>query len=158
MAGQKYCLILDESTDVSCGKHLCIVVRYYSKLENRVATSFLSLIPIVKATGQDLFEALTNSLEQSGLELVNCIGYASDGASVMVGEHDSLWSRIKEASPNCILIKCICHSLALCIKHAFENMPANVGFMLCEIPKWFSKSGNAPRPFFRQQIEKRMRQ
>ena len=59
----------------------------------------------------------------------------------MVGEHNSVWSRIKEASPNCILIKCICHSLALCFKHAFDKMPANLGFMLAEIPKWFSKSG-----------------
>ena len=27
------------------------------------------------------------------------------------------------------------------MNHAFEKMPANVGFMLSEIPKWFSKSG-----------------
>ena len=33
------------------------------------------------------------------------------------------------------------HSVALCIKHAFEKMPANLGFMLGEIPKRFSKSG-----------------
>lgn len=35
---------------------------------------------------------------------------------------------------------CICHSLALCIKHSFEKVPANLGFMLSEIPKWFSNS------------------
>lgn len=140
MAGQKYCVILDESTDISCTKLLCVVIRYYSKSEKRIVTSFLNLIPVVKATGKDLFEALKSCLEQSGLSLTNCIGYASDGASAMVGEHDSVWSRIKAASPNCILIKCICHSLALCIKHAFERMPANLGFMLTEIPKWFSKS------------------
>ncbi len=141
MAGQKYCIVLDESTDVSCGKHLCLVVRYYSVLEKRIVTSFLSLIPVVKATGKDLFEALESCLAQSGLSLMNCIGYATDGASVMVGEHDSVWSRIRAASPNCVLMKCICHSLALCIKHAFEKMPANLGFMLKEIPKWFSNSG-----------------
>jgi hypothetical protein len=141
MAGQKYCVILDESTDVSCTKLLCVIIRYYSKSEKRIVTSFLNLIPVVKATGKDLFEALKCCLEQSGLILANCIGYASDAASVMVGEHDSVWSRIKEASPNCIMIKCICHSLSLCIKHAFEKVPANLGFMLSEIPKWFSKSG-----------------
>ena len=140
MAGQKYCVILDESTDVSCNKLLCVIIRYHSKSEKRIMTSFLSLIPVVKATGKDLFEALKSCLEQSGLDLVNCIGYASDGASVMVGEHDSVWSRIKAASPNCVLIKCICHSFSLCIKHAFEKMPANLGFMLSEIPKRFSKS------------------
>ena len=135
MAGQKYCVIVDESTDVSCSKLLCVVIRYYSKSEKRIVTSFLSLIPVVKATGNDLFEALKSCLEESGLDLTNCIGYASDGASVMVGKHNSVWSRIKEASPNCIVIKCICHSLALCIKRAFDKMPANLGFMLTESPK-----------------------
>ena len=141
MAGQKYCVILDESTDVSCTKLLCVVIRYYSKSEKRIVTSFLCLIPVIKATGHDLFEALKSCLGEAGLDLTNCIGYASDGASVMVGEHNSVWSRIKAVSPNCILIKCICHSLALCIKHAYDKMPANIGFMLSEIPKWFSKSG-----------------
>ena len=107
MAGQKYCVILDESTDVSCTKLLCVIIRYYSKSEKRIMTSFLSVIPVMKATGKDLFEALKSCLKQSGLDLVNCIGYASDGASVMVGEHDSVWSRIKAASPNCVMIKCI---------------------------------------------------
>ena len=46
-------------------------------------TSFLSLIPVVKATGNDLFEARKSSLEEFCLDLTNCIGYASDGASVM---------------------------------------------------------------------------
>ncbi|CAB3986321.1 zinc finger MYM-type 6-like [Paramuricea clavata] len=140
MAGQKYCVILDESTDVSCNKLLCVIIRFYSKSEKKIVTALLSLIPVIKATGENLFQALKGSLENAGLSLANCVGYASDGASVMVGEHNSVWSRIKEESPNCILIKCVCHSLALCIKHAFEKMPANIGFMLSEIPKWFSKS------------------
>ena len=37
-------------------------------------------------------------------------------------------------------MKCICHSLALCIKYAFETLPSSLGFLLSEIPKWFSKS------------------
>ena len=108
MAGQKYCVILDESTDFSCTKLLYVIVRYNSKSEKRIMTSFPSL-HVVKATGKDLFEALKSCLEQSGLDLVNCIGYASDGASVMVGEYDSVWSRIKATSPNCVMTKC-CHS------------------------------------------------
>lgn len=57
-------------------------------------TTFLSLIPVVKETGNDLFEAVKSCLEESGLDLTNFIGYASNGASVMVGEHNSVWSRI----------------------------------------------------------------
>lgn len=100
MVGQKCCVILDESTDVSCTKLLCVVFRNYSKSEKRIVTSFLNLLPTVKATGKDLFEAQKNCQEQSGMSLNNCIGHASDGASVMVEEHDSAWARNKAASPN----------------------------------------------------------
>lgn len=58
----------------------------------------------------------------------------------MIGNNNSVWSRIKEESPNCVQVRCICHSLALCIQHAFDKLPASMGFLMSEIPKWFSKS------------------
>ncbi len=33
MEGEKYCVMIDKSTDVACVKCLCIAVRYYSKME-----------------------------------------------------------------------------------------------------------------------------
>ena len=140
MEGEKYCVMIDESTDVACIKCLCIAVRYFTKKEQNITTSLLGLIPVTHATGEALFQATKDCLEASKLKLTDCVGFASDGASAMVGEHDSVWSRMKIAAPNCILMKCICHSLALCIKHAFDQMPSHLGFMLSKIPKWFSKS------------------
>ena len=58
----------------------------------------------------------------------------------MTGEHNSLWSRIGECSPNCTLFSCVCHSLHLCVKHAFEKLPSSVGYLLSEISSWFSRS------------------
>ena len=58
----------------------------------------------------------------------------------MIGEYDSVWSRVRAESPSCQLNRCICHSLALCIQKAFEKLPSNLGYLLTEIPKWFSKS------------------
>lgn len=37
-------------------------------------------------------------------------------------------------------IKCICHSLSLAIEKAFDKLPCSMGYLLHEIPKWFSKS------------------
>ena len=62
------------------------------------------------------------------------------GASVMVGSNNSVWTRIQEESPHCVQMRCICHSLALVVQHSFNNLPSNLGFLLSEIPKWFSKS------------------
>ena len=113
---------------------------YYCKIEQNIVTSLLGLITVTHATREAIFQAMKGCLEASQLKLTDFIGVESDGASAMVGEHDSVWSRIKIAAPNCIMMKCICHSLALCVKHAFEQMPSHLGFMLSEIPKWFSKS------------------
>ena len=38
-------------------------------------------------------------------------------------------------------MKCVCQSLALCVQHAFEVMPSDVGYILSVIsPSWFSNS------------------
>lgn len=138
--GQKYAILVDESTDVSSAKLLCIVIRYYSKSEKRIATEFVELVPVSQATGESLFQAIKTSIESLGQKLQDCLGYASDGASVMIGTHNSVWSRIIQESPNCVQIRCSCHSLALCVQAAFDKLPSSLGFLLTEIPKWFSKS------------------
>lgn len=80
------------------------------------STAFLGMYPVVQATGVALFQAVKDSLSQYGLSLSDRIGLSCDGAAVMVRENNSVWSRIKEESPKCILNKCLCSSLALCPK------------------------------------------
>lgn len=138
--GKRFSLIVDESTDVSAAKELCVIVRYFSQVEKKILTAFVDLIPVVHTSADDLFNAIKDCLNDINLDLANCVGYASDGASVMVGQHDSVWTRIASVSPHCIKMTCICHSLSLCVMHAFEKLPSSLGFLLAEIPKWFSKS------------------
>ncbi len=138
--GKKYSMFIDESTDVSVTKVLVIAVKYFSLKRGAITTALLSASALVHATGEDLFEAVKKELGEVGLSLHDCIGLSCDGAAANVGVHNSLWSRVKEVSPNCILMKCLCHSLALSIQHAFNRMPSNLGFLLSEVPKFFSQS------------------
>eukprot|EP00794_Sanderia_malayensis_P010381 gene10381-biopygen7566 len=137
---KKYSVLIDESTDVSSEKNLCVAVRYFDEARGTIATDYAGLISVCGAKGSELFAHLKTTLEEMGMSLSNCIGFGSDGASAMIGQHDSVWSRIKADSPDCQLNRCICHSLALCIEKAFEKMPSNLGYLLAEIPKWFHKS------------------
>eukprot|EP00794_Sanderia_malayensis_P010141 gene10141-biopygen8329 len=150
---KKFSLLVDETTDVSSDKTMCLCVRYFSEKEEKIVTSFLEIVLVTEATGEALFDAVKLVLEnRNGLSLSNCIGFGSDGASNMVGEHNSLWSRIRNESPNCVQMRCICHSLALCIQKGFDKLPSHLGFILSEIPKWFSKSAsrrNAYKELFR---------
>ena len=118
--GKKFAVLIDESTDVAYHKLLCVVLRYFSEREGQILTEFLDLLQVVEATGEVLFNALKESLTNIGLSLVDCIGFGCDGASSMVGKHNSVWLRIKQESPNCLLVPCIGHSLALSIAHTFD--------------------------------------
>ena len=112
--GKKSALIMDETTDVSTTKQLCVIVRYYSETEKNILTAFVDLISVTRTRADDLFNAIKDCLAGIQRRMEDCVCFASDGASVMVGEHDSVWSRIVAVAPHCIKMKCICHSLALC--------------------------------------------
>ena len=58
----------------------------------------------------------------------------------MVSCNNSVWSRLQAALPDCVQFKCICHSLSLCIQYAVGKLPSNIGFLIHEIPHWFSHS------------------
>lgn len=138
--GKHFALLCDESTDISTQKHMCILARYLSCVTNKIETSFLGLIPVHEATGENLFNVINEEVKSCGQDLSNCIGFASDGANNMMGCNNSVWTRVKSMSPNCVPLKCICHSLALCIQYAVGKLPSNIGFLLTEIPHWFCNS------------------
>ena len=140
MKGKKFSLLVDESTDVSLVKHAAFAARYFDVKTHRIETVYLGVISVIETTGAALFEALNDQLSKSGLEIQNCVGYSSDGASNMLGENNSVWSRIRDAAPLVRMMPCTCHSLALCVQVGFEALPANLGFMLKDIPGWFRKS------------------
>jgi hypothetical protein len=45
-----------------------------------------------------------------------CIGYGSDNASVMVGRHNSVLSRIREKQPDVSDMGCVCHLANTCVQ------------------------------------------
>jgi hypothetical protein len=135
-----FSILADESTDISVDKNLCICIKYYSKKTEKMETAFLGLFPVVRATGEALFSTIKEAVNGIGLELSNCVGLGCDGANNMVGEENSVWSRMRDAAPHCLLFKCVCHSLALCVQKAFNKMPSSLGFLLSEVAAWFNKS------------------
>ncbi len=140
LEGKKFSVLIDESTDISSEKHLCVCIRYFSFQQKKIIDEYLGIIPVISTTGEDLFKALKEKLESNHLDLKNIVGYGSDGASNVIGAHNSVWSRVKNASNNCVLMRCICHSLDLVVQNAFESMPSSIGFLLADIPTFFSKS------------------
>ncbi|CAN7996392.1 unnamed protein product [Ixodes hexagonus] len=130
MKACKYSLLLDKSTDVSATKELAVVPRHYSKKTNSFCTSFLGLVPIHDAASGGLFSSLSMFLSSCDLALEDCIGIGSDGASVMCGRNNSLFSRMKEVNSGLILVRCVCHSLHLACNEAVSLLPTQVDFLV----------------------------
>lgn len=133
-------LIIDEATDVSVAKHLCLCVRYFKEENASIVTTFFTLLPVTATTSLSLFTDIRSFFDAHHVPLSNIIGLGTDGASNLCGIHNSVYTKIKEHSPHCILVKCICHSLSLCAKYAFAELPTNLSFLLSEISKWFKFS------------------
>lgn len=136
----KYSLLIDESTDVSVTKLLCLCVKYFSRKEKRVQSSFLGLIPVISTTGKSLFCEIKNFLSKNNIDIKNCIGLGTDGANNVSGETNFVFSRFRELNPCIKFVKCMCHSLALRCEKAFQVLPSNLSYLISEIPRWFSMS------------------
>lgn len=135
----KFSLIIDESTDKGCTKHLVLVVRIKESVI--IKDRFLTLIPMADATATSIFTSIKNIFLKNGIPYQkNLIGLASDGANVMVGTNHSVTKLLKEEIPNLFTLNCICHSFALCASYACNKLPEGVEQFVREIYKFFQYS------------------
>lgn len=70
----------------------------------------------------------------------NLIGFASDGASVMMGVHNSLSTKLKENNRDLFLMKCSCHSFSLCSNYACSKLPEKIENLARDIYTYFQHS------------------
>ncbi|KAF0730139.1 zinc finger protein 862-like, partial [Aphis craccivora] len=129
-----FSIMIDESTDKSSVKHLAIVTRIVDSLSYDVKDEFAALIKVPKASAKDIFDAIVNFFNEMNVPYKkNLVGFASDGANVMFGKHHSVKSLLEKEVPQIFVIKCLCHSLALCASYACEKIPIGVEELIREI-------------------------
>lgn len=135
----KCSLIVDESTDKGCIKHLCMVAR--TLLDDEIKDCFLGLIPVTDASAQSLYKDVVNFFTENDTQYKeNMIGFGSDGANVMLGAHNSLSSLLKRDIRGLFIMKCICHSFALCASKACLKLPRFVEDLARDVYSYFSCS------------------
>lgn len=117
--GAEYSLVIDESTDISSVKQLCVVIRYFSMTLNKVVSTFLGLINLEGETA----EAIARFLQSIGLDIKKCIALGTDGCSVMVGKRNSVYTHLLQKNPNLQLLTIVCHSIQLCARVCKDLQP-----------------------------------
>lgn len=135
-----YSIIIDESTDLSTLKVLCIMVRFFSHKRRQVVTTFYRILKIVECDAKNVHKVIVEQFEKDGLKLENMVGIGVDGANVMVGKYNSVTAIFKRKLPDLIVVKCVSHSLHLCAEKAAEMLPRQLEFLVREAHNWFSYS------------------
>ncbi|XP_072384804.1 zinc finger BED domain-containing protein 5-like [Diabrotica undecimpunctata] len=136
----KFSLIVDESTDRSTIKHLCLVVRYVND-NNNIQDIFLGLIKLTGADAVTLYNHVITFFNDNAIPYKdNLIGFASDGANVMFGSKNSLMTLLKRDIPSLFVMKCICHSFHLCASYSCEKLPRFVEDLTRDIYNYFGSS------------------
>ncbi|XP_068244854.1 uncharacterized protein [Palaemon carinicauda] len=150
----KFSVIMDESTDVSTIKSCAVIVRFYDSSVQKITTAMLDLVNIYDSdnnaqgsTGQNLYSLLINTLTKYDIPLSNFIGFAADGASNIMGEHNSLCSRLKHLLPGLTVFKCIYHSIHLCSSGAAKTLPRHCEDLLRSIYTFFAHSSKRQYDF-----------
>ena len=115
-----HCLV-DGGNDQFDNKYFAIMVRLWNEAAHQPVTRFLAMPVCNIATAEALFDALAKELESRNIPWTNLVGYASDTASVTVGAHNSVLSRIRSMQPKVFSLGCLCHFAALCAAAALKN-------------------------------------
>lgn len=136
-----FSILIDESTDKSAIKHLAIVVRMMAKDQFIIKDEFGSLSEISNATAQSVFDAIMKFFKDNDIPYKNnLIGFGSDGAKVMFGSKHSVKTLLEKEIPGLFVLKCVCHSMALCASYAAEKIPNSVEDMVRDIYTYMKMS------------------
>ena len=68
------------------------------------------------------------------------IGLGTDGCNVMMGERNSIMSRLRSKQPALIALHCNCHIAALVANHACTVMPKELEELTTDVWYYFHKS------------------
>lgn len=136
--GKYFSILMDESTDICSIKNICILIRYIDGPE--IKTQLLDFIRVNTTDAVGLFNSLMYCLEKNNLQISNLIGFCADKANVMMGENNSVASRLLEVNNEICIFPYIYHSFHLIAKHAFEALPEEIGDFLSDVYTYFARS------------------
>lgn len=123
----EFSLLIDESNDRGSVKQLVLIARVL--VNDEVQDLFVTLLQPQEFTAEAIYRTIVNFFESDDVKIPykeKMIAFASDGANVLMGSNNSVVTRFRNDIPHLFVLKCICHSLALCASHATAHLPDEV--------------------------------
>ncbi|XP_019260722.1 PREDICTED: zinc finger MYM-type protein 1-like [Nicotiana attenuata] len=110
--GDYFCILADESKDISHKEQMALVLRYVNK-NGEVVERFVGLVHVSDTSACLLTEAIYSLLSDHSLSTSKIRGQGYDGASNMKGEISGLKTLIMKDSSSAYYIHCFAHQLQL---------------------------------------------
>ncbi|KAJ8927545.1 hypothetical protein NQ314_019974 [Rhamnusium bicolor] len=136
----KVSVLLDEATDASNKKLLCILIKFIHGNEIKTQVLGLKEVDCDHGTAKGLYALLKQSLTEFNIEAKNVVGYCADNASVMMGSKESVKQYLLNSNPHLISNDCICHTIHLVAVSAAACLPERLENLLQNISTYFSRS------------------
>ncbi|XP_017886546.1 uncharacterized protein LOC108628855 [Ceratina calcarata] len=134
-----FSILVDESTDMSGNKNLCILARYM--YEGKIQTYLLDYFQLKDGKAEYLYTCFQQIMERYKLPTSNIIGICIDNANVMLDKRNSFVSGLIEDNKNEVAIfPCICNSMNLVASYACECLPKHVAKLLHMLYNYFANS------------------
>ena len=145
--GNKFSILIDESTDISDTQILTVVARYFDPNKHDVQDSLLDIVAVEEETTKGLYQTVKFLLEKRDIFFDNIVGFRCDNCSSMMDEKSGFKKLLKDDVPSIFVMGCICNSIALCVSHAVNVLPSYLKAFLKDVTSYFSRSGKRRKDF-----------
>lgn len=105
-----YSVQIDSTQDINVHDQLSIIIRF---VDNKVKERLVALVDSKSNTGKDLFDTVNMVLKQLNLDVKDCVGSSTDGASNMQGQYNGFTAWLNKEAPNQVHVHCYAHVLNL---------------------------------------------
>ncbi|CAH2329470.1 zinc finger MYM-type 1-like [Pelobates cultripes] len=101
---------LDTTQDTNVSDQCSIIIRYVTDV---VHERLVAVVNCTSTPGNALCELVCNVLESMEIEVTNCVGNSTDGASNMQGQYNGFSTWLSNKAPGLIHVWCYAHVLNL---------------------------------------------
>ena len=145
MQKSPYSLAVDGSNDTGLLKMIPLTVRIFDKEHKKVDTRFLDMCTtsgVNAVTARAIFDKMNSVILSHNISWDKCVGLGVDKASVNIGKHNSIMTRVHSINSDVYFMGCPCHIAHNTANAAADAFRREIGFdveeVVVDLFYWFS--------------------
>ena len=93
-------------------------------------------------TGAAIFEKTDEKMTENEIPYINCVGFGVDNATVNIGKHNSIKTRVLEENPQVYFMGCPCHIFHNTVHSACARFSTGTGFDVDDLDDYFFENNS----------------